>query len=275
MTARISQLSEVHPNAEIGDGVEIGPFCVVGPHVKLGADCRLDSHVTLTGHTTIGERNRFWPGAVIGDEPQDLGYKGSATQLEIGDDNLFREGVTIHRGADKEDGITRFGSRCFLMANSHVAHNCSIGNNVVLGNGVLLGGHVHIHDFVIIGGNTVVHQFTSMGTSAFVSGGCRVVTDLPPYMMAAGSDDPHVATVNLVGMRRRGMTEDTIRLIRQAYKRLYREHKPIAEIRALFTAELNGQLPFELANLIEFVEMTAGGKNGRGREAVRFAKKAA
>jgi len=272
MTARISQLAEVDPRAEIGDDVEIGPFCVVGPHVRLGAGCRLDSHVTIVGDTTIGERNRFWPGAVIGAEPQDLGYKGSATRLVIGDDNLFREGVTINRGAEKEDGITRVGSRCFLMANSHVAHNCSVGNHVLLANGVLLGGHVHIHDYAIIGGNTVIHQFASVGTSAFISGGCRVPVDVAPYMMAAGSDNPEVMTINLVGMRRRGIAEDTIHLVRRAYKRLYREHKPVAEVRALFTDELNGQLPFELAHLIEFVEFTAGGKNGRGREAVRLSR---
>jgi len=271
MTARISSLAEVDPHAEIGDDVEIGPFCVIGPNVKLGAGCRLDSHVVIVGHTTIGARNRFWPGCVIGGEPQDLGYKGSATRLMIGDNNLFREGVTISRGAEKEDGITRLGSNCFLMANSHVAHNCCVGNNVLLANGVLLGGHVHVHDYAIISGNTVVHQFSSVGTSAFISGGCRVVTDVPPFMMAAGSDN--IATINVVGMRRRSIPEDTIRLIRQAHKRVYREHKPIAEIRALFTEELQGDLPPELLGLIEFVEMSAEGKNGRGREAVRFAPK--
>lgn len=272
MTARISQLAEVDPRAIIGDDVEIGPFCVVGPDVILGAGCRLDSHVTIVGHTTIGQRNRFWPGAVIGAEPQDLAYKGSATRLEIGDDNLFREGVTINRGAEKEDGVTRVGSHCFFMANSHVAHNCCVGNNVILANGVLLGGHVHIHDYAIVGGNTVIHQFASVGTSAFISGGCRVPVDVAPYMMAAGSDNPEVMTVNLVGMRRRGISEDTIHLIRRAFRRLYREHKPVAEVRALFADELNGQFPFELAHLIEFVEFTCRGKNGRGREAVRSAK---
>jgi UDP-N-acetylglucosamine acyltransferase len=271
MSVHVSSLSEVHPRAELGDGVVIGPFCVVGPHVKLGAGCRLESHVTITGHTTIGECNRFWPGAVIGAEPQDVGYKDGPTRTEIGDDNLFREGVTVNRGADKEDGVTRIGSRCFLMANAHVAHNCRIYDNVFLTNGVLLGGHVHVHDFAIISGNTVVHHFASVGTSAFVSGGCRVVSDVPPYMMAAGSDNPEVVTINLIGMRRRGIAEPTIQLVRQAYKRIYREHKPIAEIRALFTEELQGNLPPELVGLIEFVEMSALGKNGRGREAVRNA----
>jgi UDP-N-acetylglucosamine acyltransferase len=271
MSVRVSNLAEVHPRAELGDDVQIGPFCVIGPHVRIGAGCRLDSHVTIVGHTTIGERNRFWPGCVIGAEPQDVAYREGPTRTEIGDENMIREGVTIHRGADKEDGVTRVGNRCLLMANSHVAHNCRIYDHVILVNGVLLGGHVHVHDYAIISGNSVVHHFASVGTSAFVSGGCRVATDLPPYMMAAGSDNPQVVTINLVGMRRRGIAEDTIALIRTAFKRIYREHKPIREIRELFMQELNGQLPFELAHLIEFVEMSSRGKNGRGREAVRLA----
>lgn len=270
MSVRISNLAEVHPRAELGDEVQIGPFCVIGPHVRIGPGCRLDSHVTIVGHTTIGARNRFWPGCVIGAEPQDIAYRETPTRTEIGDDNMIREGVTIHRGADKEDGVTRIGNRCLLMANSHVAHNCRLYDNVILVNGVLLGGHVHVHDYAIVSGNSVVHHFASIGTSAFVSGGCRVATDLPPYMMAAGSDNPQVVTINLVGMRRRGIPEDTIALIRQAYKRIYREHRPIREIRELFLHELNGQLPAELAHLIEFVEWSGHGKNGRGREALRM-----
>ena len=265
MTVRISSLSDVHPKAELADDVEIGPFCLVGPHVKLGAGCRLDSHVSITGHTTIGERNRFWPTSAIGGEPQDLGYKGSATRLEIGCDNLFREGVTVSRGADKEDGVTRIGNHCFFMANSHVSHNSWVGNHVLLANGVLLGGHVHVHDYAIISGNTVVHQFASVGTSAFISGGCRVPTDVPPFMMAAGSDNPEVVTINVVGMRRRGIPEPTIQLVRLAFKRIYREHRTIAEVHSLFTQELHGVLPPELAHLIDFVERSGDGKNGRAR----------
>jgi UDP-N-acetylglucosamine acyltransferase len=141
----------------------------------------------------------------------------------------------------------------------------------VLANGVLLGGHVHVHDYAILSGNTVVHQFASIGTSAFISGGCRVPTDVPPYMMAAGSDKPEVVTINLVGMRRRGIPEASIALVRLAFKRIYREHKAITEVRALFEKELYNELPAELLHLIEFVEFSSRGKNGRGREAVRFA----
>jgi UDP-N-acetylglucosamine acyltransferase len=271
MPRQISPLAHVDPRAEIGDYVEIGPFCVVGPDVTLGGGCRLDNHVTIVGHATIGERNRFWPCTVIGAEPQDYSYLQTPTRVEIGDDNLFREGVTVNRGADKEDGVTRIGSHNFLMANSHVAHNCRVYNHTVLCNGVLLGGHVHVHDHAIISGNTVVHHFASIGTSAFVSGGCRVPTDVPPYMLAAGSDNPEIVTVNLVGLRRRGISEHAIKALRQAHKLLFREHKSLDEVRAHFADTLDGIFPFELSNLLHFVEQSRSGKSGRAREAVRQA----
>src|SRR5262249_33525040 len=139
---------------------------------------------------------------VIGAEPQDYSYSGSATRLEIGLGNTFREGVTVNRGAEKEDHVTRIGNGNLLMANCHVAHNCWLHNQVVLVNGVLLGGHVHVHDGAIISGNAVVHHFATLGTLSFVSGGCRVPADVPPYMLAAGCDNPRIINVNLVGMQR-------------------------------------------------------------------------
>jgi len=270
MSVRISPLADVHPQAQLGDDVEIGPFCVVGPHVSLGEGCRLDSHVTLVGHARIGRGNRFWPGSVVGAEPQDVGYQDTDTRVEIGDDNQFREGVTVNRAAQKEDGVTRIGSRNFLMANSHVAHNCHVFNNVILCNGVLLGGHVHVQDYAIVSGNSVVHHFATVGTSAFVSGGCRVPQDVPPFMLSAGSDNPEIVTVNIVGMRRRGIAEDTIHLIRQAYKLIYREYKSLVETRNTFLDQLDGSLPIELAQLLYFIDQSSKGKSGRAREVVRF-----
>ena len=152
--AKIHPLSAVDPAAVIGAGCEIGPFCVIGPGVVLGEDNVLDSHVTLTGVCRVGDRNRFWPGCVIGGEPQDKGWNDAPTQTVLGDDNQFREGVTVHRGAEKEDGVTRLGSRCMLMANAHVAHNCRVGDDVMLVNGSLLGGHVHIRDGAIVSPGT-------------------------------------------------------------------------------------------------------------------------
>lgn len=269
MPRNISPMAQVDPRAQIGDDVEIGPFCVVGPHVVLGNGCKLDSHVALVGHTAIGERNRFFPGAVIGGEPQDIGYSGSATRVEIGDDNLFREGVTVNRGADKEDGVTRIGDRNFLMANTHVAHNCRVYNNVILCNGCLLGGHVHAQDFAIVSGNSVVHHFATLGTGCFVAGGCRVPQDVPPYMLATGSDRPEILTVNIVGMRRRGISENAISLVRQAHKLIFREHMKLEQVREHFLAKTEGTLPIELINLIDFCEQSSKGKNGRARESFR------
>lgn len=268
--ARISPLSHVDLRAELADDVEVGPFCLVGPHVRLDAGCKLDSHVVITGHTTIGKHNRFFPNAVIGCEPQDYSYSGAPTRVEIGDDNIFREGVTVHRGAEKEDHVTRIGNHNFLMSNAHVAHNCWIHNHTVIVNGVLLGGHVHVEDHAIISGNTVVHHFGTIGTSAFVSGGSRVTTDLPPYMLAVGSD-MRVVSINTVGCKRRGIDDPTIRLLKQAHRKLYREGKGWQTVKDEFSEDL-GNIAFwpkELRNVVEFVERSTAGRNGRGGEARR------
>lgn len=271
MANSIHSLACVDSRAELGDDIEIGPFCVIGPHVKLGSGCRLANNVTIVGHTTIGERNRFFSNCVIGGEPQDHSYRESATWLEIGDENVFREGVTVNRGAEKEDHGTRIGHHNMLMSNAHVAHNCCVGNHAMLVNGVLLGGHVHVHDRAIISGNTVVHHFTSVGTMAFISGGCRCTVDVPPFMMASGSDKFEVKTINVVGMKRAGVSDSSIAVIRQAYKLLFREHKTLAEVREFFSQEHHEIHPIELHTLLNFMDMTNAGKMGRGREAFRNA----
>ena len=166
MPTKISQLSQIDPRAELGVDLEIGPFCVVGPDVKIGDGTCLQSHVSITGRTTIGCDNIFYPNSVVGAGPQDVSYCSDETMLEIGDGNIFREGVTVNRGAEKEDSVTRIGNNNMLMANSHVAHNCHIFNDVILVNGVLLGGHVHVHDGAIVSGNSVVHHFSTLGTLA-------------------------------------------------------------------------------------------------------------
>ncbi|MFI4849055.1 MAG: acyl-ACP--UDP-N-acetylglucosamine O-acyltransferase [Gimesia chilikensis] len=267
MATSISNLSHVDPLAEIGEDVIIGPFCFVGPDVKIGNGTVLDSHVSITGHTTIGERNRFFPTSVIGSEPQDAGYHGAPTRLIIGDDNLFREGCTIHRGAEKEDHCTRIGNRNTFLCNSHVAHNCRIFDDVTLVNGVLLGGHVHVHDRAIVSGNTVVHQFCTVGTLAFVSGGARATIDVPPFMICTGSDDFRVRFVNLVGMQRAGISESSIAVIRKAYRLFYRKNKKLDEVREIFSQELEGVMPMALQTLFNHFEGIQGSKAGRGREA--------
>jgi len=274
MATQVHPLACVDPHAELGDDVQIGPFCVVGPHVKLSAGCILENHVTIVGHTTIGFNNRFFPYSAIGCDPQDAGYTGAPTRVEIGDNNVFREGVTVHRGAEKEDWVTRIGNRNMFFSNAHVAHNCRVYNDVILVNGVLLGGHVHVHDGAIVSGNTVVHHFASLGTLAFISGGSRLVVDLPPYMLAAGSDKLEVHSINIVGMKRRGIPNHVIQIIRRAHRLLYREFKPVELVKQIFEEELNGELPQELNTLLDFVFAQNRGLNGRGREAIRRAKAA-
>ena len=270
MTIQVSNLAHVDHRAHLGENVTVGPFCCIGPEVIVGDGCILDSHVTLTGRTTIGRNNRFWPNSVIGAEPQDYSYAdGAPTQVIIGDGNQFREGVTVNRGAEKEDGMTRIGNNNLLMSNAHVAHNCRIYDNAMLVNGVLLGGHVHVHDRAIVSGNSVVHHFATIGTLAFVSGGCRVPTDIPPYMLSAGSDNPEIKTVNLIGMRRAGIPEASIKLIREAQKLLYREHKSLDVIKDHFRQKLNDIFPIELVTLLAAIDQQRAGKMGRAREAAR------
>lgn len=273
MSASISPLSQVHPDAQIGSDVQIGPFCLIGPQVTIGDGCRLDSHVTIIGHTIIGQRNRFHANCVIGGEPQDLAYQeGAPVGVLIGDDNVFREGVTVNRGAEKEDGWTRIGDGNMLMSNAHVAHNCRVYNNTYLVNGVLLGGHVHVHDRAIVSGNTVVHHFSTIGTVAIISGGSRVAVDVPPYVMACGNDDLIFHTINLVGMRRAGISEDTIRIIKRAHRLLIREKRKLSDARSILHDELDGVIPVELQTLFTAIENQGKGKFGRAREAFRNAK---
>lgn len=269
MEPKISPLSQVDPAARLGKGVVVGPFCLVGPDVTIGDFTQLTSHVVIMGNTTLGMHNKLYPGCVIGGEPQDVSYQESQTQVIIGDHNLFREGVTVNRGAEKEDHITRIGNRNMFMANSHIAHNCRIFDDVILVNGVLLGGHVHVHDRAIVSGNTVVHHFSTIGRLSFISGGCRVPHDIPPFMLAAGSDNPTLKTLNIVGMRRAGISEDSIDVVKTAFRMYYRKNKTLDQVREYFDETLEGVIPIELAQLLQFIEAQRAGKLGRAREAVR------
>jgi len=273
MPTNISNLAYVDPKAEIGDDVFIGPFCHIGPHVTIGNGSVLDSHISVSGHTIIGERNRFFPTAVIGSEPQDAGYSDAPTRVKIGDDNLFREGCTIHRGAEKEDHCTRIGNRNTFLCNAHVAHNCHVFDDVTLVNGVLLGGHVHVHDRAIISGNTVVHQFCTVGTLAFITGASRTTVDVPPFMICTGNDQFRIRTVNIVGMQRAGISECSVAAVRRAHRLIYRKSKNLEEVREIFSQELEGTIPIALNTLFQHFEGIKGSKAGRGREeAARNAK---
>lgn len=192
----------IHPNAQVAENAEIGPYVIIDEHVSLGVNCVVGPQVHLTGHTEIGEKNRFHTGCVIGDAPQDFKYDSSPTKLRIGEGNTFREHVTVHR-SNKLEEDTIIGSHNFLMAHSHVGHNCILHDHVILANGALLGGHVEVFDRVFISGNCLVHQFVRIGTMSLMQGGAGISMDLPPYCIAWG--DNGLCGLNVIGLRRAGI----------------------------------------------------------------------
>ena len=216
----------IHPKAKLNATVQVGPFAVIDEGVELGANCVVGPHVCLTGLTTIGAGNRFHAGCVIGDAPQDLKYKGEPTRLRIGDQNVFREHVTIHRST-KPDSETFVGSHNFFMANSHVAHNCAIGDHVILANGALLGGHAVVQDRAFISGNGLVHQFTRVGTLALMQGGAAISKDLPPYCVALR--DNEMCGLNVIGLRRAGFSAEERLELKRLYHLLFRGGKNLRE----------------------------------------------
>ncbi|MBI4578242.1 MAG: acyl-ACP--UDP-N-acetylglucosamine O-acyltransferase [Planctomycetes bacterium] len=212
--------AHIDPTAELSTDVSIGPNCYVGPRVVLGEGCVLRNNVTIGGWTICGRNNVFYAGAVVGEDPQDLKYKGQPTRLEIGDDNVFRECVTVNRGTEVAGGLTRIGSHNRFMAYVHVAHDAVVGNGCILANSVQLAGHVHVEDHVTMAGLIGVHHFTTIGRLAYCTGLTRVTTDVPPFMIISGNPS-QVRGFNETGMRRWGMTEEQIRGVREAYKILF------------------------------------------------------
>ena len=211
----------VHPNAKIAEGVEIGPFSVIGEQVVIGRDTKIASHVLVEGWTTIGERNQIHSFSSIGTPPQDIGYRGDETYLIIGNDNVIRECATVHRATTKEDRKTVIGDKNFLMAYSHVAHDCKLGNNIIMANSVALGGHIVIGDHAILGGIVAVHQFVKIGQYAIIGGQSAVSLDIPPYVSAAGNR-AQLYGLNLVGLKRKGFSDTSIATLKKAYKILFR-----------------------------------------------------
>ena len=217
----IDSRAVISPQADIAPDVEVGPFSVIGRGVTIGAGTWIGPHVVINGPTRIGTGNKIFQFASLGDAPQDKKYKGEPTRLEIGDRNVIRECVTVNRGTTHGDGVTRIGDDNLLMAYSHVAHDCRVGNQIVLSNVATLGGHVEIGDFAILGGLSAVHQFTKVGAHCFIANNAAVTRDVPPYVMAVGQPAaPH--SINAVGLKRRGFSEDQVRNVRRAYRVLYR-----------------------------------------------------
>jgi len=217
-------MSMIHPSAVIADGaniaanVKIGPYCVVGEHASLDEGCELMSHVVIGGHTTIGKGNKFFPFSAVGLEPQDLKYHGEPSRVEIGDNNTFRENVTVNAGTEGGGMLTSIGNRNLLMAYVHVAHDCHISNEVVMANAAMLAGHISISDGAIIGGMSAIHQFVRIGRFSMIGGMSGINKDVPPFCLTAGGYRPGLMGLNIVGLKRRSFTLEDIGRLKKAYR---------------------------------------------------------
>lgn len=227
-------MSTIHPSAMIEDGakignnVHIGPYCVVGAQVKLGDGVRLESHVVVGGDTSVGANTHIFPFASIGLQPQDLKFKGEASRLEIGCNNVIREQVTMNPGTEGGGLLTKVGDNCLFMVGAHVAHDCQIANHVILVNNATLAGHVEVDEFAIIGGLSAVHQFVRIGKHAMIGGMSGVENDIIPYGTVTGNR-AHLSGLNLVGLKRRGFNRETIHSMRNAYRVLFSHEGTMAE----------------------------------------------
>jgi UDP-N-acetylglucosamine acyltransferase len=240
----------VEPGAQVDPSCEIGPYAVVGPDVVLGPRTLLAAHAVVKGHTSLGEGNRVFSHAVIGEIPQDLKYRGEPTRLVVGSGNTFRECVTVNLGTVQGGGETVIGNGCLFMAYSHVGHDCRVGDGAIIANSVALAGHVILEDHVHFSGLAAAHQFCRVGRLAFVSGLTGVTMDVPPYCMAVGTR-AELAGLNAVGLQRAGMSEEQIGRVKQAYKVLFRSNLALAEALAQVDGEL-GTHP-EIAHLVAFI----------------------
>jgi len=245
----------VHPKAQIGAGCDVGPFCVIGEHVVLGADCRLHSHAVIDGHTRLGRGNEIFPFASLGLKTQDLKWEGGTTLTKIGDENTFREYVTVH-SATGDGGVTRIGSHNHILAYCHVAHDCQLGDHIIMSNVATLAGHVVVEDYAVIGGLVAVHQFCRIGRMAMIGGCSKVVQDVPPFMLADGNP-AETKTVNKVGLERHAVSEESQTALRQAYKILFREGLTIPNALVRIESELPA-LP-EVEYLVQFVRASERG----------------
>lgn len=249
----------IHPSALIDDlagiakGVTVGPFCVIGPDVEIGAGTIIGPHVVIRGPTRIGRENRIFQFASIGEDPQDKKYQGEITRLEIGDRNVIREYSTVHRGTIQDKSVTRLGDDNLLMAYTHVAHDCVIGNGVIMANGASLAGHVTVDDCAILGGFSLVHQFCRIGRYSFSGMGSVISRDIPPYVMVGGSPT-RPRGINSVGMERRGFDAESILQIKRAFKLIYKSRLKLEE--AIESLAVMAEQSSEVIPLLEFLKQS-------------------
>ncbi len=254
-STQIHKTAFVDPRAEIGLGVKIGPNTIVGPLVKIGDNTEIGGNCLIEGWTTIGRDCRIFHCVVIGAEPQDLKYKGERSFVSIGDANIIREFATIHR-ATGEDQVTSVGSNNYIMAYAHIAHNCKIGDHVVLSNAVNMAGHVTIENHAIVSGLTAIHQFVRIGCYSYVGGGSRVSMDIVPYIRVAGNP-PVVSGLNSVGLQRNGFPQETMKILKEAYRMLFRSNMNVSQAVEAIEKQLK-PIP-EIVHLIQFIKSSQRG----------------
>jgi UDP-N-acetylglucosamine acyltransferase len=255
--AEIDSTAIVSPNALLASDVVVGAYAVIGPNVTIGSGCVVGPFTRVEGPTAIGDRNNFYGHASIGGPPQDLKYKGEHTELAIGNDNVFREFVTINRGTTGGGGKTTIGSENFFMAYSHVAHDCHVGSHTIFANNATLAGHVEIADHATIGAFSAVHQFCRVGEHAFVGGGSMITQDVMPYAKTVASRDNRSYGINTIGLERKGFSKETVEALQRAYKILIRSKLRVDEALQKIEEEL-GLFP-EARYLVEFVRESKRG----------------
>ncbi|MBF0307901.1 MAG: acyl-ACP--UDP-N-acetylglucosamine O-acyltransferase [Magnetococcales bacterium] len=246
----------VDKRAELGRDVEVGPYAIVEGDVVLEDRVQVSAHAVIAGHTRIGEETRVSSFASIGTPPQDTHYSGEPTRVEIGSKCAIREYVSIHRGTVEGGGLTRVGHRCMIMAYSHVAHDCRVGDEVIMANGATLAGHVEIQDFAVIGGLTAIHQFARVGRNAFIGGASAISMDVVPYASAAGNR-ANIVGVNVVGLRRRGFSEEQIKSIRQAHRLIFKANLRLEQ--AIAELEKESSDNPEIQFIVEFLQSSRRG----------------
>jgi UDP-N-acetylglucosamine acyltransferase len=257
MSSRIAETAVISSEASLAADVEVGPYAVIGPHVTIGAGTVIGSHMRIEGPTTIGERNRFFGQASVGTEPQDLKFKGERTELRIGNDNVFREFVTINRGTTGGGGVTTLGSNNFFMAYSHVAHDCHIGSNTIFAHNATLAGHVEVGDFSTVGAFSAVHQFCRVGDHAFIGGGSICTQDVLPFVKTVGNRPAKTYGVNNIGLERKGFQKESIEALQRAYRILTRSKLSLAVALDRIESELG--LHPEVRYFVQFIRESKRG----------------
>ncbi len=246
----------ISPEATVGENVEIGPYSIIGPDVQIGRDTVVGPHAVIEGPTKIGSNCHIFQFASIGAPPQDLKFKGEKCPVIIGDNNTIREFVTIHRATSSDIGMTFIGDNNLLMAYCHVAHNCKLGNNIVMANAANLAGHIHVEDYAIIGGLSGAHQFTRIGCHAMISGTSAVNRDVPPYVTVSGNHAKPYG-LNLIGLKRRGFSEETMGNLKKAYRIVFRSSLLLSKAAERIREEIKDSP--EVDHFIEFIEKSERG----------------